>query len=509
MIIITHHNDKVVQLENESVSVAGYKGHGLLKTVLRIAKEHPDTLLIWVAKEYRASLNLDYFRSNNIARNTLHSFSPETNYMSNDIGYVEETLFINVNKNVKYPTWLMSDTVGATNSDVFNAITSSLSKETLFPYYLNAIAKLGMQQGLFCYSTPNLLTIDEVLSSRNQKMSSQRLFRFVRQHYKKRWLFLLPFQQLVFEKRCTFFYALLALFHAKHHMSYAPKADNVANKEHRDSIDVLIPTMGRKKYLYDVLLDLAKQTHLPQRVFLVEQNPEVGSVSLLDYLKDDWPFKIEHTFIHQTGACNARNRALAQVTSDWVFFADDDIRMEASVLKEALHAATINNAEALTFSCLQAHEQERLNQPVQWVGFGSGTSLVKTSAIGEKKFNMAYEHGHGEDGDFGMQLRNDGTDVIYIPQIQLMHLKAPMGGFRNKVVKEWEQDAVSPKPSPTVMCYKIKYLTVPQFNSYKFLLFVKFYKNQGMKNPFAYVKKMTASWDSSIKWAEKLLHKND
>ncbi|MFT5985781.1 MAG: hypothetical protein ACI825_001277, partial [Planctomycetota bacterium] len=40
MIIITHHNDKVVQLENESVSVAGYKGHGLLKTVLRIAKEH-------------------------------------------------------------------------------------------------------------------------------------------------------------------------------------------------------------------------------------------------------------------------------------------------------------------------------------------------------------------------------------------------------------------------------------------------------------------------------------
>ena len=479
MIIITHHNDKVVQLENESVSVAGHKGHGLLETVLRIAKEHPDTLLIWVTKEYRASLNLDYFRSNNLARNTLHSFSPETNYMSNDIGYVEETLFINVNKNVKYPTWLMSDTVGAANSDVFNAITSSL------------------------------LTIDGVLSSRSQKMSSQCLFRFVRQHYKKRWLFLLPFQQLVFEKRCTFFYALLALFHAKHHVSYAPKTGDIVGKEHRDSIDVLIPTMGRKKYLYDVLLDLAKQTHLPQRVLLVEQNPEEESVSLLDYLKDDWPFKIEHTFIHQTGACNARNIALAQVTSDWVFFADDDIRMGASVLKEALHAATINNAEALTFSCLQANEQERLKQPVQWLGFGSGTSFVKTSAIGAKKFNMAYEHGHGEDGDFGMQLRNDGTNVIYIPQIQLLHLKAPIGGFRNKAVQEWELDAVSPKPSPTVMLYKIKHLTVQQFNSYKFLLFVKFYKNQGVKNPFAYFKKMNASWDSSIKWAEKLLHKND
>jgi GT2 family glycosyltransferase len=37
------------------------------------------------------------------------------------------------------------------------------------------------------------------------------------------------------------------------------------------SIDVIIPTIGRKQYLYAVLQDLAQQTHLPVNVIIVEQ----------------------------------------------------------------------------------------------------------------------------------------------------------------------------------------------------------------------------------------------
>jgi hypothetical protein len=56
------------------------------------------------------------------------------------------------------------------------------------------------------------------------------------------------------------------------------------------SIDVIIPTIGRKQYLYAVLQDLAQQTHLPVNVIIVEQNPQEDSVSDLDFLiNQTWP----------------------------------------------------------------------------------------------------------------------------------------------------------------------------------------------------------------------------
>ena len=53
------------------------------------------------------------------------------------------------------------------------------------------------------------------------------------------------------------------------------------------TIDVVIPTIGRKKYLYDVLCDLRKQTHLPKNVIIVEQNLLLDSKSELDFLQND------------------------------------------------------------------------------------------------------------------------------------------------------------------------------------------------------------------------------
>lgn len=509
MIIITHHNDRVVKIENETASVAAETGNSLLSTILGLAKEYPDAVLVWVAKEYREVLNLDYFRKNKNFENTLQSFNPSGNYMSNDIGYVEETLFVNVNKEVKYATWLMSATVGCSQSFVFNAIESTLATNTPFDYYLNAIAKQAMPQGLLCYSNPHFLKSAGNVSTSVKGLSTKQFFEFIKQHYKKRWLFLASVQLLIFEGRFTFFYALLASFKPKHSLSYTVSTLKLSKTTDSQKIDVVIPTMGRKEYLLAVLKDLKAQTLQPKCIIIVEQNAEQGSESQLDYLqKENWPFEIKHTFIHQTGACNARNLALEQVTGDWVFFADDDIRLEKNALAHALSIAHQYGMDAVTMSCLQKGEKEQVRQPMQWIGFGAGTSLVKTTAIGDKKFDMGYEFGHGEDGDFGMQLRNRGTDVLYIPSVQLLHLKAPIGGFRQKHIQPWDGGDIAPKPSPTVMLYKIRHLTKEQLNSYKFTLFTKYYKRQSTKNPFAYLKKMNKAWKESIHWANQLNENN-
>ena len=107
--------------------------------------------------------------------------------------------------------------------------------------------------------------------------------------------------------------------------------------------------------------------------------------------------------------------------------------------------------------------------------------------------------------DFGMQLRNSGLDIIFHPDLEITHLKAPMGGFRTSNRKPWEDDSLQPKPSPTVMVYAKKHYTRPQLLGYKNLLWLKFYGKQEIKNPFKYLSSMKARWKKSESWAGKLM----
>jgi glycosyltransferase involved in cell wall biosynthesis len=274
------------------------------------------------------------------------------------------------------------------------------------------------------------------------------------------------------------------------------------------TIDVIIPTIGRKKYLYDVLKDLAQQTHLPKNVIIVEQNPLLESISELDYLTSEtWPFVIKHTFTHQPGACNARNIALTQIESEWVFFADDDIRIANFFIESAFELISQYKNKAVTFSCLREGEKAIPKEIFQWNTFGSGCSIVKREVIKDINFDIKYEFGFGEDSDFGMQIRNTGNDILFFPAPQILHLKAPVGGFRTKPNLAWNNDEIKPKPSPTVLLYKILHETNEQINGYQVILFFKYYSKQSIKNPIKYFFNFQKEWKQSLYWANKLINR--
>ena len=148
--------------------------------------------------------------------------------------------------------------------------------------------------------------------------------KFVKQHYKAVWIFNLLFCFLFFQKKIQLLPFFRSLFYKRLHADIDFSSMEVSSniEAHiQENVDVIIPTLGRKACLYDVLKDLSKQTILPKNVIIVEQNPIKDAVSELDYLSNQtWPFTIKHHFIHQTGACNARNLALSLVENDWVFF---------------------------------------------------------------------------------------------------------------------------------------------------------------------------------------------
>ncbi|MBP0904535.1 glycosyltransferase family 2 protein [Mariniflexile gromovii] len=477
--------------------------------LFELAKNHPESLLIWVHQDYKDHINLDAIKSIFHHKLIMASFPVSGKYIiPEQVGYVEQKPYTNVSHAVTYPTWLMSSDIGGIYAETLQNIKCEHAKEKNFDYLLCSLAKQAMPKGLFCYSNPNLLLHKEALKVKNTEVSTFQLFKFVKQHYKAVWIFNLLFCYLFFEKKLQLLPFFRSLFYKRLHadidFSFMEVSSNI-EAHIQENVDVIIPTLGRKACLYDVLKDLSNQTILPKNVIIVEQNPIKDAVSELDYLSNQtWPFTIKHHFIHQTGACNARNLALSKVTSEWVLLGDDDNRFDSDLIEKFFKRIKDFQCSVLTTVYLQPHESAKYFFVSQTDIFGSGNTLLKSSLLEQVTFDTAFEFGYGEDSDFGMQLRKTGNDVIFFPDIKIIHLKAPIGGFRTKVKQLWEEDAIQPKPSPTIMLFAKKHYNAFQLSGYKYNLFVKFYKKQHIKNPYKYLKMMQMQWGRSVFWSEQL-----
>jgi glycosyltransferase involved in cell wall biosynthesis len=509
MIVIIHKNNKALSVfDYETEANIHLNNNSLTDVFFNLAKQFENRLIVWCDNDLKESINFKEFEKIFHHKLIMASYDvTDSYYIDERIGYVESSPFLKVNKQVKYPTWLMSSSVGGVNSDVLSKYTQNDYKHKTFDYILNSIAKRGMSIGLYCYSAPKLLK-NEINILRNDNGSKYELFKFIKEHYRDRWIFLIFFNCLIYEKRLLLFPFIMSFFASKKLNKPSFEDFKNINESHirfKNAIDVVIPTIGRKSFLYDVLLDLSNQTELPKNVIIIEQNPVVGSKTELDYLQSpSWPFNIKHSFINQTGACHARNIALEQIESDWIFMADDDIRFGEKTLEIAMDQMHSYQLNAATLSCFREGDIKLERPTIQWNTFGSGCSIISNQIANQIRFDMAYEHGFGEDGDFGMQIRNIGEDIGYISKCALLHLKAPIGGFRTKIKKPWENDKILPKPSPTIMLFNLKHQTPFQINGYKTILFIKYFKLQSNKNIVSYFFNMKKRWNKSVYIANAL-----
>ena len=521
MIVLFHNGINPLVYENTiTKKLYTCKDDCIKVALIFIAKSFPKELIIWCHESLKEYINYESLTTIFHHQLILSSYSISSEYIiPQEIGYVDQNCFVNVNRQMNYPTWLMSSDIGGGHARIFREVQLPLKDESSFDEFLCSLAKFSMAKGVFCYSNPNLLLENNknlLKKGFSQKTKYKLLFSFVRKHYKIQWSIFLFLNLLVYENKICFISFLQNLFSSENNLVNPINVEifeinSIKNKINKENfkVDVLIPTLGRKEYLHNVLKDLTKQILLPRKVIIVEQNPALDSSSELDFLDHQWPFKIDHTFTNRLGACNARNIAMSKVTGDWVFFADDDIRFDHNLLLDSLNAINKYGLDTLLISCLQKGENIKSNIVHQSNHFGSGTCIVMKKVIENLSFKKEHEFGYGEDKDFGMQIRNKGFDIIHFPTIQMHHLKAPSGGFRVPVFHLWKDEIPQPKPSPTVMAYNFKHLTEAQLKSSKTLLFFNFYKNQTIKNPYSYFINFNKAWSVSQQWAKKILSDED
>jgi hypothetical protein len=514
LVILYHNNNRITKVvSGENQLLAYYKKGTIAESLMQLALQFPESVLVWCHQSLKEQLNVSAMESLFHHKKVMLSYNPSNNsFLDSTIGYIDASLFVEVNKELAFATWQMSGAVGGVSAEVLFALNKSIVLGIDFDYFLCSLAKLAMPKGLLCYSEPKLLRQKSKVAP--TKTSYFTLFRFVKQHYKTRWIFLLLLNLMLYEQKFPFLPFLFSLFY-QNRSSITINLDTIAVQSTRKvvdqgTLDVIIPTIGRKDYLFDVLKDFSKQTLLPQKIVIVEQNPEAGSTSELDYIQNEqWPFEILHTFIHQAGACNARNLALDQTKSEWVFLADDDNRFGVTLLSDVFEKIKQFGNQVVTTSYPQKNEHKKYTKVIQWPTFGAGNSFVRRDLLEQLRFNKGFEFGYGEDGDFGMQLRNHGYDVLYMPEPEILHLKAPLGGFRTKPVLQWQNDEIQPKPSPTIMLYQMLHSTPSQTNSYKTILFFKYFGLQKIKNPIRYYYNFQKQWASSVFWANELKRQHE
>ncbi|MGG7037036.1 MAG: glycosyltransferase family 2 protein [Flavobacterium sp.] len=509
MFIVYHSNTAITQIiTGDGKSILFEKKTSIAQSLYQLASQFPDKKIVWCHNQCKEYLDLEMIDLLFHHDKMMLSYQPgNNNYLGNKIGYVEDSPFIKINKQVCYPTWQMSSKVGVIHASVLNELKGKINPDADLDYFLSSVAKVAMPLGLLCYSEPRLLRskVNLVSPQANMRM----LFRFVKQHYRTRWVFLLFLNLFLYERKFPLGSFLQAFFYKNRNKAKieleAIEVQSNRKVISKGTVDVIIPTIGRKQHLYDVLKDFAKQTILPNKIIIVEQNPDTEAKSELDYIENEkWPFEIKHFFIHQAGACNARNLALKQTESEWVFLADDDIRVDDNFVETTFHFIQQLGIKAVSISCLRKGETEKYNKVFQWPAFGSGCSFVVSDILKDCEFNMGYEYGFGEDADFGMQIRNQGQDVLHLPSPKILHLKAPIGGFRTKPILKWQEEKIQPKPFPTVMLYNLLHKTKEQISGYKTTLFIKYYKRQKIKNPLKYYSMFKKQWKQSLFWANKL-----
>ncbi|WPY97893.1 glycosyltransferase family A protein [Christiangramia sp. OXR-203] len=506
MIIISHHRaEELVSVSRNAEELSNF-AVDLTQVFWQLCHKFPEDLIIWKEDSVQ-------FEEHNISHIFPHSLimasHPVANYFIGDeIGYVDQLPFVNPKLEVRYPTWRMSTDVGGIYGKTAQQFEDTFKHIKSFGYLLNSMAKTGQQNSLFCYSDPALVQSkleNKKLPTRNTSV----LFSFVGQHYKKVRLLILFFCFLKYERKFPLISLLKALFKTSYFplnvdlpQPELPESNNIPDSE---KIDVIIPTLGRPQHLKNVLFDLRNQQMKPEKVIIVEQNPNSNSSSDLNYLKtEEWPFQIIHHFINQTGACNARNLALKEVKSDLVFFADDDIRFEADMLSKAVTEMRKLNIDALNLNTLQLGEKTEFSKMKQWGVFASGASIVRSKFAKKVSFSLAFEHGFGEDNDYGMKLRKLGCDIIYHSQIILQHLKVASGGFRYVMQDEKIVSSQKPKPSPTFMLLVNRHYNNIMRRGYKVNLFLKFYSRQSVRNPIRYFSVMERRWEISEQKAMEL-----
>lgn len=165
MIVFYHNKYKITEIvSTETNNFSNEINRNVVDALLDFADKFNEELLVWCHESERNNLNVGKIEALFHHKKMMLSYATETDYFDRRLGYIEDSPYIKINKEVRYTSWQMSSRVGAVHASVLNACKNDLNANDNFDYFLNSFARRAIMVGLFCYSEPKLLLQKKLLN---------------------------------------------------------------------------------------------------------------------------------------------------------------------------------------------------------------------------------------------------------------------------------------------------------------------------------------------------------
>jgi glucosyl-dolichyl phosphate glucuronosyltransferase len=132
-------------------------------------------------------------------------------------------------------------------------------------------------------------------------------------------------------------------------------------------LTIAIPTHNRASLLRETLASvsaLALDTDLEAECVVIDNNSADDTPSVVEEFSARMPFSIRRVMESRVGSSFARNRAVDEAHGDFIFFIDDDVRVERTWAREMLDSMRARN---LDVGC-GAVVPKWLAPPPRWLG---------------------------------------------------------------------------------------------------------------------------------------------
>lgn len=224
-------------------------------------------------------------------------------------------------------------------------------------------------------------------------------------------------------------------------------------------VSVVIPTLFRPGHTVQTLEDLLAQNYKNFEVIVVEQ--EKQSPEIVDFIKAH--DNLHYSFLDEGNTPRAKNTGARQSKGEIIVFLDDDVRLPIDFITKYVKALDDPSVGSVAAKILQPSDplpvskEGRVGRVTPFghhiANFGSSAPTAVQSIHGCSAHKReAFEKAGGfdenfignamrEETDLSFRIRKAGYTLLFDPSNEFIHVKAPMGGTRQKVDRmDWYFD---------------------------------------------------------------------
>ena len=313
----------------------------------------------------------------------------------------------------------------------------------------------ALNRGIICHESSKSLDLSQLGS-----LSLEEEYRFVRRFFSPVWVVYCYFLRLVllknpFLETRAFLKALkiprLDLFAKyKRYQSFGSFESTLVKS--RPLVSVIIPTLNRYEYLYDVMRDLEQQDYRNFEVIVVDQSEQYD-----EGFYDQFDLKLNLIQQKEKALWLARNEAVRRSQGDYMLLYDDDSRVDPDWIRlhmKCLDYFDVDISSGVSLSVIGAVVPPDYSY-FRWSGqLDTGNVLVRRHVFRKVGlFDRQFEKQRMGDCEFGLRCHINGLRNISNPLAKRTHLKVGTGGLRQ--MGSWDafrpRSLLSPRPIPSVL----------------------------------------------------------